>query len=1208
MISEGRFPKIGSLIPKPISGIVLGVWLIWLGLPILAQLEPCGFYELDGVPGYGLPDLYYTASHWHETGSLPDIPDYDGDGMVTLLDLAQQASCVDGLTQGLLGRYYGFEDGDPDQEITFPDFDNLPGNPEPVVVRPTEILEVLEGFRGFMDSEMRHQFGAVFEGYLFVPETANYTLHIFGIQGMRLILDGTQILAFDGSPREDSTTLPLTYGLHPLRIDFYVASQNARILFDWSSDGTVIGAQAETVATQYLYHESRALDPNTLTEIEILFSPPSGSRVPGTNTTVSATVMSPNSEVGLSINGVPKVLIDGVYEEEMVLDRGLNKITFVATDGDGRVEEKTYSIYSDFELLPETGLAASFYAREWYNTPIPSTEGLEHFANSVNPGTQLENNADRITLIGGHAIRGGAIVHLEGALHINTPGLYQFRLNDLGGLLINGEFVAGIGYSYADQWTPRGEVFLEAGNHHWHLVSSDPSRGPEVNVFWSRDGGTETQIPDSSFIHGPSHVRPLPTLQFSATGGRFPNGQMAEYLFKPGATYADTSGKHYDLWPDPRAIQRTGGGVTYQTGGGMVTEQGAIQMINLIKINKGLSLEVDFVYDKDPNNWESRELISLTDANWGTLVRIYAINDMIRFDVFDDQGQRHRIEVDNIINQGARIHVVGTFAQSKTVLYIDGVRWESFQNIFIQSWPNLARLNIGQRYNRRSDPDINDRQMFGTFLVAACYGRTLTQVQVQNNLQRNRSISGAPPPLPPPTQVTFPPAGTTQAELDEAHHVLNRLSFGPSPESINRILTMGIDPWIAEQMNPASIDDSAFETLFNSPLFEPKHIGRDLQAQTLFRMTLSKRQLLEVMAWFWENHFSTEADKVDDLGEELAENERFRSLAFGNFVDLLLASAINFPMTEYLDSSSNIVGAVNENYAREILELHTHGVNNGYVHQDIVEAARCFTGWSTRGNKFHFDPGRHDYGEKNLLGITIPAGGGISDGLQLIQHIALRPQTADFITWKLCQVFVADDPPADVWAAASAAFQASGGNIAQTLNAIFSHARFRTDTAYRGNKVKTPLEFLTSITRLTEAYPVAGGMIYYLRNMGMDLFNYIDPTGFAEEGVAWIDTNSMLERWNLTNQVTSNRGNTETFAINIKRFVQKYGATTANELLDLFTNATTHGTEPPGVRAIMESWLTDDDPGNFVLTDETLDFRVRQTLGLYLRLAEMNSQ
>jgi uncharacterized protein (DUF1800 family) len=459
-----------------------------------------------------------------------------------------------------------------------------------------------------------------------------------------------------------------------------------------------------------------------------------------------------------------------------------------------------------------------------------------------------------------------------------------------------------------------------------------------------------------------------------------------------------------------------------------------------------------------------------------------------------------------------------------------------------------------------------------------------------------------------PAAPTFPPPGTSAAELEEAVHILNRLSFGPTPDAIREVLSVGVDAWIAQQLEPQTIDDGEMEAYLNSGIYIPDRHDGDLRGITLARMALSKRQLLEVMTQFWENHFNTQINKTRLPREELLENQRFRELALGKFVDLLRASAMNYPMTVYLDSASNVVGAPNENYAREILELHSFGVNNGYTQDDIVEAARCFTGWSVRNGASYFNPGQHDYGQKQLLGITIPAGGGFGDGLQLIEHIAASPNTADFIAWKLCQLFIADNPPADVVAAASAAFLASDGDIKQTLQTIFSHSRFRSDLTYRGNKTKTPLEFAVSIARLLESVPVSNTLRNYLDRMGMVLFDYPEPTGFAEEGVAWMDTNSLLERWNMINELTTNREHPSTPSINFKRMAQRYQFSDADSILDFFEHLVTQGNHAPGTRAIMEDWLTDGNPAGFVLTDQVLDEQVRQTLGLFLRLPEFNKQ
>jgi len=211
-----------------------------------------------------------------------------------------------------------------------------------------------------------------------------------------------------------------------------------------------------------------------------------------------------------------------------------------------------------------------------------------------------------------------------------------------------------------------------------------------------------------------------------------------------------------------------------------------------------------------------------------------------------------------------------------------------------------------------------------------------------------------------PAAVSFPPLGSSQADLDEAFHVLNRLSFGPSPETLNQVISGGVSNWINQQLNPAAIDDSEVDAVLASRRYHWRNYFTDFQALALFRMAASRRQLLEVVTQFWENHFNTQVNKVQDLPSEREENESFRANALGSFGDLLRASAMHYPMTVYLDSDSNVVGAPNENYSREIMELHTKGVNNGYTQTDIEEASRCFTGWTVRAVEFYFDPGLHD--------------------------------------------------------------------------------------------------------------------------------------------------------------------------------------------------------------------------------------------------------
>lgn len=1185
--------------------LALLMCLMLNGLPGFSQLEPCGFYERDGQPGYGMVDLYHSVTSWREVGTQPALPDFDDNGIVDVRDLIKQASCVGDLTRGLLGEYYGFQDGTDGQQIDFSTFDNRPVDQEPTVIRATEYLEDLST-RDFLDSAMRYQFGAIYSGYLFVPETANYTLHIFGNRGMRVFLDNTQIMSFDTSPRNDEVTMELQYGLHPLRIEFYSASNSPRILFDWSSDGSIIGPTTQTIGPSYLYHETGQVPEHTQSELEILFEPPSGRRSNSAQTSFQVYGLGPDSDVRMFENGNEIILKDGHFASNKNLAPGLNTFEYRLQDSSGREMTRKFHIYRDEEPRI-AGLAARLYATEVYEM-LPKPENLPLFDVTVHSRARIVENNNRSS-VGNRSVSRGTLVELEGLVHVTIPGNYRFRIAGNAGLWINGESMAGIWVNYPGEYDTRGEVELTLGMHHFRAIVYRPWGPPELNVYWRRDDQPEVEIPESAFFHNASMINPPTLPRTVATGGRISTNLVAEYLFKPGAVFEDTSGNGFHLNVDPRAFPRPTGGITYQNGGVLFSEQGGVFATSQAYRNGGVTLEVDFTLEKPIDDYNGRDLISLTPSNYGFMGRLRVVNDDIRFYVNNRDGADQEVRAENVVTTGQRIHAVGVVTANDIQLFINGtlIGTESLSTNFAR-WDTLANLSVGQRYYRNTGTDIYDEQMIGTFYMAAVYGRALSGAAINTNRQANLAINPTVGPLPSPTVEAFPPAGTSAAALEEAHHVLNRLSFGPSPESLRDVLDLGVSGWINQQLNPELIDDSELETILADDSLRPSDHREELRAWSLMRMIRSKRQLLEVMTQFWENHFNTQLDKTDNVLEEMYENNQFRTHALGNFLDLLKTSAENYPMTVYLDSVSNVVGAPNENYAREILELHCYGVNNGYTQEDIVEAARCFTGWTVRRGKFYFNPGYHDYGEKNLLGITIPAGGGYKDAILLMEHLLQSQETADFITWKLCQLLIADDPPADVWNAASSAFMNSNGDIKTVLETILNHARFRTDTNYRFNKVKTPLEFMTSISRVTESFPVTIAMIDYLEDMGMELFEEPDPTGYDEEGVSWIDTNSLLNRWNMVNDISTNRGDGMNFGVNIKNFIEKRGITTASGILDFFEAITTHGREPAGMRAIAESWLTDNSPGTFVLDDQALRIRVRQTLSMYLRLAEFNKQ
>jgi uncharacterized protein (DUF1800 family) len=323
----------------------------------------------------------------------------------------------------------------------------------------------------------------------------------------------------------------------------------------------------------------------------------------------------------------------------------------------------------------------------------------------------------------------------------------------------------------------------------------------------------------------------------------------------------------------------------------------------------------------------------------------------------------------------------------------------------------------------------------------------------------------------------------------------------------------------------------------------------ELSQQKILRAVHSERQLEEVMVDFWFNHFNVFGGK-GPTRLYLAEYERdvIRPHALGRFRDLLGATARSPAMLFYLDNWQSATpepvggpvragGAarrgrtpvpqrpaqsrrrdINENYARELMELHTLGVDGGYTQKDVQEVARAFTGWTIvqprAGGGFRFEPRMHDRSEKVVLGRRIQPGGGMDDGEQVLDVLARHPSTARFIAAKLARRFVADEPPAAVVARAAARFTATDGDIREVVRTIVTSPEFFATAAYRA-KVKTPLEFVASAIRaagvnLRNAMPA----VQALRELGMPPYMCEPPTGYADEAKAWVNTGALLNRMN----------------------------------------------------------------------------------------------
>ena len=316
------------------------------------------------------------------------------------------------------------------------------------------------------------------------------------------------------------------------------------------------------------------------------------------------------------------------------------------------------------------------------------------------------------------------------------------------------------------------------------------------------------------------------------------------------------------------------------------------------------------------------------------------------------------------------------------------------------------------------------------------------------------------------------------------------------------------------------------------------------QAKTL-RAIYSERQLEEVMTDFWFNHFNVFINNDQDQYFVTSfVRDVIRPYALGKFRDLLTAVAKSPAMLFYLDNwlsmgpnspasgvkpgqppkSNNSNHGLNENYGRELMELHTLGVDGGYTQADVTQVARVFTGWTIQpmdqGWGFVFDPKKHEPGPKTVLNRTI-AESGMNEGLQVLDILSRSPATARFISTKLARRFVSDDPPSELVSRMAQEFLQSDGDIKEVLRVMFNSREFWSPTVYR-KKVKTPLEFVASVIRATGTQVQnPQPLIQALNKMGMPLYQMQPPTGYSTKAEVWMNSDALLERMNFSLAITA---------------------------------------------------------------------------------------
>jgi uncharacterized protein (DUF1800 family) len=432
---------------------------------------------------------------------------------------------------------------------------------------------------------------------------------------------------------------------------------------------------------------------------------------------------------------------------------------------------------------------------------------------------------------------------------------------------------------------------------------------------------------------------------------------------------------------------------------------------------------------------------------------------------------------------------------------------------------------------------------------------------------------------------------------------------GPPANTANANANPNANANDANPMNNAEYRRAVYEYFKENNLRPPQFMTGELQMSRILRAVYSERQLQEVLVDFWTNHFNVFAGKGADRWLLISyDRDTIRPHTLGKFSDLLRATAESPAMLFYLDNFQSVSPnapqqqrpqqmrprnlilmsnnpaqqqpqprrGINENYARELMELHTLGVDGGYTQKDVQEVARCFTGWTIyapRGagaaaaqiaggggrriemlrenaGKFYFNERVHDDGEKIVLGHKIPAGGGVKDGLMVLDILAHHPATAKFIATKLVRRFVSDNPPQPLVDRVAQTYMKTDGDIREMLRTIFRSPEFNSTEAYRA-KIKRPFELTISAVRTLGAETNGGpGLNQWITRMGQPLYGFQTPNGYSDMAEDWVNTGALLERMNfalalVTNRVSGTR-------VNLAQFVSNDKSIDKEKLLDRF--------------------------------------------------------
>ncbi|WP_367847288.1 DUF1800 domain-containing protein [Rhodoferax sp. WC2427] len=424
---------------------------------------------------------------------------------------------------------------------------------------------------------------------------------------------------------------------------------------------------------------------------------------------------------------------------------------------------------------------------------------------------------------------------------------------------------------------------------------------------------------------------------------------------------------------------------------------------------------------------------------------------------------------------------------------------------------------------------------------------------------------------------TPPPAANRPGPV-AAYQLSNRLTWGATGATLDQAERLGLGPYLAQQLHPGpatlpvavqqqidalaisqtpvvalaqdmeklrleanatfavDADKKAAQQAYQQAL---NRLGREAATRHLLRALYSSNQVQEQMTWFWLNHFNVHQYKSDLralVGDY--EDTALRPHALGKFRTLLGAVAHHSAMLRYLDNAQNAANRINENYARELMELHTLGLGAGYTQQDVQEMARVLTGVGVnlgpdnpqvrkelqadyvRKGLFEFNPNRHDYGPKTLLGQPIRSRG-LAELDEALDRLARHPATAHFISRKLAQYWLSDNPPPALVERMAQSFLKSDGDIAATLQTLLSSTEYAQGA---GQKFKDPVHYVVSAVRLAyDDKPIlnVGPMLNWLNRMGQPLYGRQTPDGYALDAAAWSSPGQMATRFEIAKAIGS---------------------------------------------------------------------------------------